>query len=147
MIAQFAHNLGDIDAAFDDADCIIEGHYACGAADHACIKFDGGTAWWEGETLVIAAATQTPHVSRRAVARALDLPERREFRIEAPRVGGGSFGRHTIPGAEIHLALLAHRTREPVRLVLSRCEALVRGPRSGTPSAGTISWMRGRASS
>src|SRR4030095_7013798 len=111
----------------DNADCIIEGHYACGAADHACIELDGGAAWWEGATLVIAAATQTPYVSRRAVARVLDLPER-QIRIEAPRVGG-SFGRHTIPGAEIHLALLAHRTREPVRLVLSRSEALVHGPK------------------
>jgi CO/xanthine dehydrogenase Mo-binding subunit/aerobic-type carbon monoxide dehydrogenase small subunit (CoxS/CutS family) len=127
VIAQFTHNLGDVDAAFDDADCIVEGHYACGAADHACIELDGGTAWWQGATLVIAAATQTPHVSRRAVARALDLPEK-QIRIEAPRVGG-SFGRHTIPGAEVHLALLAHRTHEPVRLVLSRCEALVRGPK------------------
>jgi len=127
VIAQFTHNLGDVDAAFADADRVIEGRYTCGAADHACIELDGGTAWWEEETLVIAAATQTPHVSRRAVARVLELSEKR-IRIEAPRVGG-SFGRHTIPGAEIHLALLAHRTREAVRLVLSRGDALVHGPK------------------
>jgi CO/xanthine dehydrogenase Mo-binding subunit/aerobic-type carbon monoxide dehydrogenase small subunit (CoxS/CutS family) len=127
VLTQFTQDLGDVDGAFNDADCIVDGCYTCGSADHACIELDGGAAWWEGTTLVIAAATQTPYVSRSAVARALDLPEK-QIRIQAPRVGG-SFGRHTVPGVEIQLALLAYRTRQPVRLVLSRPEALVHGPK------------------
>lgn len=127
IVAQFTHNLGDVDAAFAAADRVCGGSYACGSAEHACIELDGGAAWWEGETLVLAVPTQTPYTLRHTIARALAMPQER-VRLEGARAGG-SFGRRLIPFFEPWLALLAHRTRRPVRLVLSRREALVRGPK------------------
>lgn len=127
IVAQFTQNFGDVDAAFAAADCVCEGRYAIGSAEHTCIELDGGSAWWEGETLVLSTATHSPYAVRRTVARALGLSER-HVRVTAVRTGG-SFGRRLIPFFEPWLALLAHRTKRLVRLVLPRSDALTRGPK------------------
>lgn len=127
IVAQFTHNLGDVDLAFAAADHVCEGRYAIGSAEHACIELDGGSAWWEGDTLVLSTETHTPYAMRRTVARVLGMPEQR-IRLTVVR-SGGSFGRRLIPFFEPWLALLADRTKRAVRLVLPRRDALVRGPK------------------
>ncbi|MBM3522882.1 MAG: 2Fe-2S iron-sulfur cluster binding domain-containing protein, partial [Alphaproteobacteria bacterium] len=127
VIVQFSHRLGDVVATMASADLVIEATIDCAAADHLCLERDGGAASWDGDTLVLRVPSQAPHLARAAVARATGLPDG-QIRIEAPRAGG-SFGRHLVAGFECHLAVLALRTRRDVRLVLSRLDALKRGPK------------------
>ncbi len=127
VIAQFNHRTADFAAAFANADVIVEDLYECGPADHVCLELDGGAALWDGDVLTLRLPTQSPHLARATVARALSCAEDR-IRIDAPRAGG-SFGRHLVAGFECQLAVLAMRAGRDIRLVLSRRDALARGPK------------------
>jgi CO/xanthine dehydrogenase Mo-binding subunit/aerobic-type carbon monoxide dehydrogenase small subunit (CoxS/CutS family) len=127
VIAQFTKKQGDVEAGFRAADVCIEGTYRSLINDHACMELEGGVGWMEGSTLVICATSLTPHEVRAAVARGLGVGEA-SVRIETPRMGG-SFGKYLIPGLEVHLALLVHKTGRPVRLFLERDEILGRRPK------------------
>jgi CO/xanthine dehydrogenase Mo-binding subunit/aerobic-type carbon monoxide dehydrogenase small subunit (CoxS/CutS family) len=127
IIAQFQKNRGDVDAAFAQAETIIEASFDCAQAEHVCLEPDGGVARWEGETLVLRVQSQTPYGARAIAAAAAGLPRVR-LRIEAPRAGG-SFGRHMVGGFEAHLAALAAVTRRNVWMLPSRVETTRAGPK------------------
>jgi CO/xanthine dehydrogenase Mo-binding subunit/aerobic-type carbon monoxide dehydrogenase small subunit (CoxS/CutS family) len=124
VISQFTEIKGDVDAAFRQADLIVEETYRCDINDHACMELEGGSGWLEGDTLVLVIPAHSPYTARRAVARALKIREEK-IRIIAPRLGG-SFGKYLVTSIEGYLALLVQKTRQPVRLVLDRQEALRR---------------------
>lgn len=123
LLARWELEEGDVDAAFAAAPVVVEGEYRTQFIDHAYLEPEAGTAWIDEDgVIVIRAATQVIEHFR-DVARILELQDNR-VRVIAPYVGGGFGGKEDMT-VEPYLALIAHRTRRPVRMVWSRQESLL----------------------
>jgi CO/xanthine dehydrogenase Mo-binding subunit/aerobic-type carbon monoxide dehydrogenase small subunit (CoxS/CutS family) len=123
-IAQFSENRGDVEAGLRSSDVVVEATYRTTINDHACMEPEGGAAWYEGDCLILTFPSQSPYVAHQMVARILGVEEE-TVRVETARAGGG-FGKYLATSVEGFLALLAHGTGKPVRMRLSREEALSR---------------------
>lgn len=142
---------GDVDKALGESDVIVEGSYETHRMDHVPMEPEAGLAHVDASgVLNILVGTQYPFRDRRQIAPALNLSMNRVRVIQAP-IGGG-FGRKDDITAEIHVGLLALKTRRPVRLVYTREESLIantkRHPmsmkfRTGARSDGTLTFLDG----
>jgi putative selenate reductase molybdopterin-binding subunit len=149
-----AHNIvsreeferGDFEAALREADLIVEGEYHVPAISHAVLEPHVCLAYLDAyERLVVISSTQVPYHTRRHLAAVLQLPISR-VRVIKPRVGGGFGGKQEML-LEPVAALLALKTRRPVRISYSREEeftaarfrhAFVIRMRSGVRRDGTL---------
>lgn len=123
---------GDLDAAFEQADVVLEGTYRTAPQHQASIEphvavaapsGDGGVAVWT--------STQAPFLMRQGVCVYLGLPMSK-VRVIAMETGG-AFGGKVSMFMEPMVAALALRTGQPVRLVYSRQQELDDGrPRCAT---------------
>ena len=123
-------HTGDVDAAFYEADLVIEDEFWTGkktvnqlecAAVLVFPTSDGG--------LEVYSNGCGPHVSIRSLmCRLFDLPAAR-VRVIQP-YGGGSFGNRNTPYMECPAALLALLTGRPVYYELSREEMFIASPTS-----------------
>ena len=142
---------GDVEQGVRESDVVVEGSYRTHRMDHVPMEPEAGLAWLDASgVLNILVGTQYPYRDRRQIAPALDLPMNRVRVIQAP-IGGG-FGRKDDITAEIHVGLLALKTRRPVRLVYTREESLIantkRHPmsmkfRTGARSDGRLTFLDG----
>ncbi|MBP2650892.1 MAG: selenium-dependent xanthine dehydrogenase [Firmicutes bacterium] len=114
---------GEIDEAFAAADIVVENVYYTQMQEHSYIEPEAGIAYMDGNQVVIKASTQNTHFDCREVARNLGVPQSRIRMIQAPT--GGGFGGKLDVSVQIYLALLAMKTRKPVRLVYSREESII----------------------
>lgn len=115
---------GDVDRAIKETDVIVEGTYRTQRMDHVAMEPEAGLAYLDPSgVLNILVATQYPFRDRRQIAPALNLSMNKVRVIQAP-IGGG-FGRKDDITVEIHVGLLAVKTRRPVRLVYTREESLI----------------------
>jgi CO/xanthine dehydrogenase Mo-binding subunit len=123
LLAHWEIEEGDVDAAIDGADVVVEDTYRTQFVDHAYLEPEAGVAWRDtGGVITIRAATQVVEHFR-DVARILDLPENR-VRIIAPYVGGGFGGKEDMT-VEPYLGVAVALTDRPVRMVWSRQESLM----------------------
>ncbi|HEY1367571.1 MAG TPA: xanthine dehydrogenase family protein molybdopterin-binding subunit [Gaiellaceae bacterium] len=123
LLAAWRLHEGDADAALDAAHVVVEGEYRTHAVDHAYLEPEAGVAWIDADGVVtVRAATQVVEHFR-DVARILCLPDNR-VRVIAPYLGGGFGGKEDMT-VEPYIALVAHRTGRPVRMVWSRAESLL----------------------
>ena len=108
----------------EEGDVSISGVYELGSQDQAFLGPESGLAVPDGEGGVdIYVATQWLHVDRDQVAPCLGLqPE--QVRIHLAGVGGAFGGREDL-SMQIHGAMLALRTKRPVKMVYSREESFV----------------------
>ncbi len=90
--------------------------------EHAYIEPEAGSAWIDGDTLVIRASTQAPVMDRDDTAQCLGLPPDR-VRIIPTGVGGG-FGSKLDLSVQPLLGLAVLKTGRPCRMVWSRAESL-----------------------
>jgi len=122
---------GDVDAAFAEADAVIEGTYATQVQVHACLEPHGVTAMWNAEQteLTVWASTQGVFSVRDGLKDALGLNPN-QVRVICDYMGGG-FGSKFGAGEEaIYAARLAKVARAPVRMMLTRRqEAMTAGNR------------------
>lgn len=124
LLASFCVRKGDVEAAFAQADVILEGTYRMGGQEHAYMQPDAGLAYLDDEgILVVKAGGQWAHDDRRQIARSLSLPEAR-VRVVYPYVGGAFGGREDV-SVQILLALAALKTGRPVKLVWNRRETTI----------------------
>ena len=123
LAARIRIELGDVDAAMEEADLVFEGEYEVQRVQAAPIEpWVCLTYWDEDDRLVIRTSTQVPFHVRRILAPVLGLPEKR-IRVIKPRIGGG-FGNKQ----EIYEDICAHltiATGRPVLLEYSREEQFV----------------------
>ena len=107
---------GDLEKGVQESDVIVENAYHTHRMDHVPMEPEAGLAYVDPSgVLNILVGTQYPYRDRRQIAPALDLAMNKVRVIQAP-IGGG-FGRKDDITAEIHVGLLALKTRRPVRLV------------------------------
>lgn len=112
---------GDIDAAFANADVIVENTYRSQHVEHAYLETECGVGWIENDVVTLRVSTQ---VIEHAVALAsiLGLPQS-QVRVIASYMGGGFGGKEDMT-VEPYIALLVWRTRRPVRMIWSRQESI-----------------------
>jgi CO/xanthine dehydrogenase Mo-binding subunit len=115
---------GDVEAAFAQADVIVEGEYHTPYQEHAYLQPEAGLAYIDEEDrLTIECAGQWTHADREAIAHALGLPDE-QVRVVYPTIGGAFGGREDI-SVQIVLALAAWKLKRPVRIIWSRQESIV----------------------
>ncbi|OSZ59000.1 xanthine dehydrogenase subunit D [Streptomyces pharetrae CZA14] len=113
---------GDVEAARERADVIVEGEYTFGMQDQAFLGPESGLAVPEEDGGVhLYIATQWLHADLRQIAPVLGLPEAK-VRMTLAGVGGAFGGREDL-SMQIHACLLALRTGKPVKIVYNRFES------------------------
>ncbi|UXY22669.1 molybdopterin-dependent oxidoreductase [Streptomyces cynarae] len=113
---------GDVTAARERADVIVEGEYHFGMQDQAFLGPESGLAVpAEDGGVDLYIATQWLHADLRQIAPVLGLPEDK-VRMTLAGVGGAFGGREDL-SMQIHACLLALRTGKPVKIVYNRFES------------------------
>ncbi len=123
---------GDVDAAFAEADHIIEETYHTQPINQGFLEPMACVANMEANgRLTVWASTQGPYQVRQQLASVLDMPIG-NIKIIAMEMGGG-FGAKLRLALEAFPALLAMKTHRPVKLVNTREETFtLNGPRLET---------------
>jgi CO/xanthine dehydrogenase Mo-binding subunit len=123
IASHFKIRKGDVEKGFSQSEVIVEGFYQVGYQDHAYLEPESGVAWVEDDgTIVIRVSSQVIEHFRE-VAEVLDLPHSK-VRYIGTLIGGGFGGKEDIT-VESYLALLAWKTRRPVKLTYTRKESLL----------------------
>ena len=114
---------GDVDAAWDAADLIIEGEYRTGAQEHLYIETNGVVAVANREEgVTVWGSMQCPYYVHKALLKLFPLPEEK-IRVVQAETGGGFGGKEEYPSMIAgHAALLAWKSGRPVRIIYDRAE-------------------------
>jgi len=115
---------GDVEAAWAEADAIVESDYHTPPQEHAYLQPEAGLAYIDDEGRVtVAVAGQWVWEDQQEIAHALNLPPE-QVRVIYPAIGGAFGGREDM-SVQIVLALAARRLQRPVKIVWSREESIV----------------------
>jgi len=147
LVLPINRDFGDVDAAFAQSDLVVEDEYETQAQAHCNMEPRCSVARMTSEgVLEIWSGTQSPYFVRKAVSHVCDLPL--SLVRVMPIFSGGGFGaRSKWCEDEGVTALLAIRTRRPVKIAFTREEEMtttrIRLPfrmkiRTGVKAEGTI---------
>jgi len=120
---------GDVDAAFAQAEVIVEGEYSTPSQEHAFLQPEAGIAYIDDESRVtVQVAGQWTHEDQEQIYHALGLPPE-QVRVIYPAIGGAFGGREDM-SVQIVLALAAWRLNQrgihrPVKIIWSREESII----------------------
>ena len=120
---------GDIDAAWKEAEVVVEGSYELPYQEHAYLQPEAAISYLdENGRVTVEIAGQWVHEDQEQIAHALDLPAE-QLRIIYPAVGGAFGGREDM-SLQIVLALASWRLHQrgidrPIRTQWSREESIV----------------------
>jgi CO/xanthine dehydrogenase Mo-binding subunit len=119
---------GDLEAAFEASDVILETTYRTAWQEHAALEREALLGYFdEGRRLTVVGATHEPHWQQGYIAAGLSLdPE--QVRVIVPPTGG-SFGGRQDPWPFVATALATYYAGRPVRLVYSRRESFEASPK------------------
>ena len=121
IAAHIFREIGNVDEAFREADCIFEREFRTGRQQHAMLEPHVTICWLDADgRLVIRSSTQVPYHCRRQVAQILQLPVGR-IHVIKPRIGGGFGGKQEMLLEDI-CGALALASRRPVKIEYSREE-------------------------
>ncbi|MFC5745032.1 molybdopterin-dependent oxidoreductase [Actinomadura rugatobispora] len=150
IAAEVHGGIGDVEAAFEEADVVHEHTYASHRLQHAHLETHASIAWVdESGRLTVRTSSQVPFLTKDALCALFDLPED-GVRVVCGRVGGG-FGAKQEMLTEDVVALAALRTGRPVQLEFTRQEefeaAVTRHPatvevKAGARDDGTLTALR-----
>ena len=116
--------VGDVDKGFAESDLVVEETYSTQAIEHAYLEPEAGLAYVDHDGVVtIVSPDQNVTHHRHMLARIIAKPISKVRFIMSP-VGGGFGGKEDMIYQGM-LALLAMKTRRPVRLVFTREESIV----------------------
>ncbi|HUK50495.1 MAG TPA: molybdopterin cofactor-binding domain-containing protein [Terriglobales bacterium] len=113
---------GNVEEAFRNAAFVVANTYKTGRQMHMYLETEAGVALLdERERIVLYSGGQSPYRDQMQISRALGIkPE--EIRVISTPVGG-AFGGKEENTVQIHLALLAKKTKRPVKMVWTREES------------------------
>src|SRR3954463_6100933 len=115
---------GDISAAMQSADLVIEGTYTTGHQEHVYIEPNGVIAVPEKGGVAVYGSMQCPFYVIKAL-RAL-LGESMHIRVVQTETGGGFGGKEEYPSMIAgHACLLALKSGKPVKIIYDRVEDMI----------------------
>lgn len=138
IAAQASGDIGDVDTAFAAADAFYEATFASQRVQHVHLETHATIGWLEPpdgsddsagqhrsdeRRLVLRTSSQTPFLTRDAVARLFDLDPAR-VRVFTGRIGGGFGGKQEMFTEDI-VALAVLRLGRPVQLEFTRTDQFV----------------------
>lgn len=131
-IAHLKHEVGNVDAAFREADLVLEERLETPSLKSIPMECRGVAAQWDDATgtLNVWSTSQIYYMLRDTIARLLDLPSER-VRVIARDVGGGFGPKAPVYPEDIIVAVAAYRMRRPVRWIETRSENLLAQSHSG----------------
>jgi aerobic carbon-monoxide dehydrogenase large subunit len=115
---------GDVKAAFDEADVVLERRIVNHRTAGAAIEPRGAMAEWREGRLTIWSATQIPHIARVILSIQLGVSEEK-IRVVAPEVGGGFGSKLQVYGEEVLVAWAARKTGKPVKWIATRSDDML----------------------
>jgi len=113
---------GEVEPAIAAAAHVVTGNMVTAHVEHAYIEPEAGSAWMDGDMLVISACTQSAGIDRDDTCAVLGLPPERVRII--PTSTGGGFGSKLDVSVQPLIGLVALKTGRPARLVYSRQESM-----------------------
>ena len=125
LMQEIKVEIGEVSKAFQAADCVVAERFVTGRHMAMPMETRGCVASFEAATdsLTVWSSTQTPHVVRTHLARAINFPEH-HIRVIAPDVGGGFGLKAHLFGEEVLAAFLSRRLNRPVKWIEDRREHL-----------------------
>src|SRR5687768_11748406 len=126
VFKKFLVNKGNVEAAWAQADFIVEGEYETGAQEQLYIETNGVIATANGdEGVTVWGSMQCPYYVHKALIKLFGLPEEK-IRVIQTETGGGFGGKEEYPSLIAgHAALLAWKSGKPVKLIYDRAEDMV----------------------
>ncbi|MFD2183837.1 xanthine dehydrogenase family protein molybdopterin-binding subunit [Rhodoplanes azumiensis] len=138
VLPPFVVTRGDVEKGFAEADVVVEGEYGMGRPTPAYMEPNVCVCQWDPlGKLTVWTSTQSPFMVRGTLAEVLGLPLNK-VRVLVDHMGGGFGAKQDLFQHEFLCALLAQRTRRPVRMEFSRKETFLGGR---TRHPGTV-WIR-----
>ncbi len=123
---------GDVDAAMEKADDVVEGEYETAMVQHCHIENHISHAYMDDlDRIVIVSSTQIPHIVRRIVGEALNMPLSK-IRVIKPFLGGGFGNKQDVVLEPIVAFLTQQLDGRAVQLNMSREECMT-GTRNRHP--------------
>lgn len=111
LVAIHGH-VGDVDAAFAQADVVHEGTYFSPRVQHAHLETHGSIAWMQDGRLNVRTSSQSPSICKLKLSHLFDLrPD--QLRVFCKRVGGGFGGKQEVIAEDL-VALATLDTGRPV---------------------------------
>jgi CO/xanthine dehydrogenase Mo-binding subunit len=129
IFGQYRIRKGDVEAAFKQADVIVEGDYSTPFQEHAYLQPEAGVSYLDNEGRVtVVVGGQWVHEDQEQIAHALNLPKEK-VRVIYPAIGGAFGGREDM-SVQIVLALATWRLSQrginrPVKIIWSREESII----------------------
>lgn len=128
VVSEYRFQRGDVECAFSEADVVVEGEIILPRQEQAFLEVEGGMATVDAQGMIsVWVASQRPFYIRKAISKALGIPQNR-LRILSPMTGGGFGGKGDLTMHAL-VALLAQRTRRPVKMVWTREESFQLHPK------------------
>ncbi len=138
VLLEYHLRHGDVDAAFAQADVIVESTYRTHAQEHAYLQPEAGLAHVRPDgRLEVIVAGQWMHEDQAQIAHSLNLPID-QIVVRYPAIGGAFGGREDM-SVQIVLALATLKTGRPVKTVWSREESII-GHHKRHPFIMTAKW-------
>lgn len=125
IIKQTGYALGDLAAAYQEADYIFEDEFKTSTVQHCQLENHISYAYVESDgRIVIVSSTQIPHIVRRIVGQALGIPWGK-VRVIKPYVGGGFGNKQDAVQEPLNAFLSLAVQGRPVKLEYSREEGMI----------------------
>lgn len=114
--------VGDVERAFRNASVVVENTFHTGRQMHMFLEPEAGIGMLDDKgNIVLYVGGQSPYRDQMQVSRALGIEPERVRVISTPV--GGAFGGKEENTVQIHLALLALKTKRPIKMVWTREES------------------------
>jgi carbon-monoxide dehydrogenase large subunit len=115
---------GDVEAAFRDAEVVVEKRIVNHRTAGAAIEPRGVVAEWREGRLTLYSSTQIPHICRVILSIQLGVSEDK-IRVVAPEVGGGFGSKLQVYGEEVLACWCSRRVGRPVKWTATRSEEML----------------------
>ncbi len=117
-------NFGDAEKGFNASYHIREDHFFSQGLSHGALEPRAAVAYLDTSgKLTLWTGTQSPYNVRQDLSLVLGLPASK-IRVTKPFVGGGFGGKGSLSSHEVAASLLAIKTRQPVKISLTREEEI-----------------------
>lgn len=125
LLKQSTMSTGNVQQTIDAADYQVQGHYQTPVIQHCHMESVTSLAWMEDDSrITIVSSTQIPHIVRRVVGQALDIPWSC-VRVIKPFVGGGFGNKQDVLEEPMAAFLTSKLGGIPVKVSLSREECFL----------------------